>query len=350
MDHPSFRKDLLAWYRSHRRSLPWRIDQDPYRVWISEIMLQQTTVEAVIPYYLKFLERYPTLQALAESEEETVLTFWAGLGYYSRARNLRKAAQTAWNSPAKSLPTTALGLRDLPGIGPYTSAAVASIAYNEPVACLDGNVMRVLSRVHAYDGDIVQTKSRDALQRLADDMVDPNAPGDFNQAMMELGATVCTPTKPRCLVCPVEMHCKAREEGRQDELPVKSKKITYVQQEFRAWVITRAGNFLLRQRKPDERMPGMWEFPLATPDETTVRLARHENLSCENASGKPITHTITRHRMSIDPLLIRLKDDHAFDWKKEERVVWISSKKFPDLPLTTITKKILKAHASWFFL
>ncbi len=209
---------LLEWYNANHRDLPWRQNRDPYRIWISEVMLQQTTVAAVIPYYERFLKRFPTVKALASAPLEDVLEMWAGLGYYSRARNLHKAA-IALNE--KGFPQTAAELLELPGFGPYTSRAVSSLAFDEKVGVLDGNVIRVLSRVHGLDLDWWTPKARQVLQEAADDIASQGPSHLLNQGLMELGATVCTPQSPVCLLCPWKKQCVALKENRISELPKK---------------------------------------------------------------------------------------------------------------------------------
>ncbi len=211
-------RNLIEWYRGVRRDLPWRKDRDPYRIWISEVMLQQTTVTAVIPYYEKFLKRFPTLNDLAGSPVEDVLEYWAGLGYYSRARNLHTSSLTL---NAGGFPKTAAELLELPGFGPYTARAVSSLAFDEKTGVLDGNVIRVLSRMYGLSLEWWKPKGRSSLQQAADALAQTDHPADLNQGMMELGATVCTPTNPACLLCPWQKTCLARIEGRIAELPLK---------------------------------------------------------------------------------------------------------------------------------
>ena len=214
---------LLEWRDANARDLPWRRNRDPYRVWVSEIMLQQTRVEAVIPYYERFLKRFPTVQALAEAPEADLLASWAGLGYYRRARLLYRAAKEI----AAEFPDTYEGIRALPGIGNYTAGAIASLAFGLPHAALDGNLMRVLARLDADGRDIARPATKRALERRAQSLVEKAGPGrhgDLNEALMDLGATVCTPKSPQCPVCPVTRFCKARKQGIQQQLPVKVKK------------------------------------------------------------------------------------------------------------------------------
>ena len=219
-----FRKNLLIWFTQFRRDLPWRRTSDPYRIWLSEIMLQQTRVSAVLPYYDKFLARFPDISSLAEAPQEEVLRLWSGLGYYSRARNLRKAAQQLVARHNSNFPDDLEEALALPGIGSYTAAAILSIAYGKKLAVLDGNVARVLARLGAVRGDLRSRKRWQQLQKAADTLLVPRAPGDWNQAMMELGATVCTPRSPQCLLCPVGGFCQAHKLGLADSLPEKRAK------------------------------------------------------------------------------------------------------------------------------
>ena len=209
---------LLAWYRSVRRELPWRINRDPYRIWISEIMLQQTTVAAVVPFYNRFMEKFPKLAVLAAAPTEDVLEAWAGLGYYSRARNLHKAAKEL---ATRGFPRTAVELEQLSGFGPYTSRAVASLAFDEKTGVLDGNVIRILSRRYGLSLEWWKPAARNELQVLADALAQVDAPADLNQGMMELGAMICTPKSPACLMCPWITACVARKTGQIEELPLK---------------------------------------------------------------------------------------------------------------------------------
>jgi A/G-specific adenine glycosylase len=219
-----FRKQLLGWFRQYRRDLPWRRTKDPYRIWLSEIMLQQTRVAAVIPYYERFLERFPDVHALAAAPQEEVLRLWSGLGYYSRARNLQRAAQEIVAKHGGVFPRGEKDALALPGIGSYTAAAILSIAYGAKHAVLDGNVARVLARIFAVQGDLRDAKRWQALQESANALLDPKAPSDWNQAMMELGATLCTPQSPQCLLCPVTQFCRARKLGLAESLPARRKK------------------------------------------------------------------------------------------------------------------------------
>ena len=247
----NFQRKLLAWYDLHRRDLPWRASRDPYRVWLSEIMLQQTRVAAVIAHYHEFLRRFPNVKKLAAAREASVLAAWSGLGYYRRARKLHAAAKVIAREYCGNLPATAEALLLLPGIGRYTAAAIASIAFNEPIAVVDGNVERVLQRV---SGKRLAGKE---LWAAANHLLEAKRPGDFNQAMMEMGATVCTPRSPTCLACPVIDLCATRGELTATAKPVRQKK-----REIHYALNCRDGEVLLVQRGRDESlMPGMWELP-----------------------------------------------------------------------------------------
>jgi A/G-specific adenine glycosylase len=220
----TFRQELLAWFRQYQRELPWRRSKDPYRIWLSEIMLQQTRVAAVIPYYQRFLRRFPDIHTLAAVPQEEVLRLWSGLGYYSRARNLQRAAQEIVARHGGVFPRAEKDALGLPGIGSYTAAAILSIAYGAKHAVLDGNVARVLARLFAVQGDLRDAERWRSLQESANALLDPESPGDWNQAVMELGATLCTPQSPQCLLCPVAQFCQARQLGLADLLPARRKK------------------------------------------------------------------------------------------------------------------------------
>ena len=213
---------LLGWYDANKRAMPWRRTKDPYRIWLSEVMLQQTTVATVIGYFERFLERFPDVRALARADEAAVLRLWAGLGYYSRARNLHRAAKAVVEEHAGRFPRTLQGLRSLPGVGRYTAAAVASIAFGLPAELVDGNVIRVYARLFALRGDPRSPALQEKVWTLAAEHLDHGRPGDWNQALMELGATVCSPVGPECGRCPLSKSCLARKRGLQDSIPVQN--------------------------------------------------------------------------------------------------------------------------------
>ena len=288
-------------------------------------MLQQTRVAAVIPYYHRFLERFPTVEALANASETSLLSAWAGLGYYSRARNLQRAA----NEMCGSFPRTYDAIRELPGIGDYTAAAVASIAFNLPHASVDGNVLRVLARVTNDSGDIAALETKRRLGSIAGALLDRKSPGKFNQALMELGATVCLPKQPQCLVCPVRNHCAAAASGRQNELPVKLKKPRSMASVRTLLIVCKNGTFLVWQRPIDARiLAGLWELP--EPDHVP-----------DASMGELIgifKHSITKHDYTFRVVKANVERPAA-------TMRWMSAEELNNLPLSTTTRKALKIAA-----
>ena len=323
-----FRRLLVHWYSSQKRDLPWRRTRDPYRIWISEIMLQQTRVAAVIPYFERFLQRFPDVESLAVAPESELLSMWAGLGYYSRARNLHRAAQQI--AAQGKFPATYPEIRALAGVGDYTAAAIASIAFELPHAVLDGNVMRVLARVDADPSDISAGSTRVRLQQRAQDLLDSRHPAEFNQAMMELGATVCLPRQPQCLLCPLSELCRARKQGITGELPVKGRRMKMVQVERCVLLVERNGELLLWQRGADSaKLKGFWELP--EPEHlTTAEL------------GKPLgefRHSIVNHnyRIAVVPATVS-RIPPGFEW--------VDKTQLHKRPLSTMVRKAL-ATAGW---
>jgi A/G-specific adenine glycosylase len=317
----AFRRDLLSWYAKQKRDLPWRRTRDPYAIWISEIMLQQTRVAAVIPYYERFLERFPNFNVLAEAPESEPLAQWAGLGYYHRARNLQKAAQAI--RAAGRFPETYVEIRALPGIGDYTAAAIASISFNLPHAVLDGNVFRVLSRVFDDDTNIASGTARKHFSELADSLLDRKRPGAFNQSMMELGATVCLPNNPQCLLCPVSGFCMARRNGRQDVLPVKIVPQKSVQETRILFWIEDEGNLLAWQRPMISRfMPGFWELP------------EREQLpqACAGAQIGSFRHGITFHNYRFEIVQAAVPAQLG-------PCEWVSLDALESMPVSTVLRK-----------
>jgi A/G-specific adenine glycosylase len=271
---------LLRWYRQNRRALPWRGRRDPYFIWLSEAMLQQTQVATVVPYYERFLERFPTIERLAAAPLDDVLRLWAGLGYYARARNLHAAARRIVADHGGKLPDTVEELRKLPGFGPYTAGAVASIAFGRRAAVVDGNVARVLARLHAIRSDVRAPATRSRLWRLAESLLPRRSCGDFNQAMMELGATLCTPAIPRCGRCPLRTECRAFRLGAADRLPVVAARPRVRRETHVVAAITRAGRWLFVRRPRRGLWGGLWELPTA-PSRSTASLAVARRLAGE---------------------------------------------------------------------
>ncbi len=254
-------EQLLEWYDENRRDLPWRRDVDPYRVWVSEIMLQQTRVETVKPYFDRWLERFPDVHTLAEAGEEEVLRYWQGLGYYSRARNLHKGVREVVTSYGGQIPDTPEDISKLSGVGEYTAGAILSIAYNQRQPAVDGNVLRVFSRLFSITGDITRLQTKKAITKVVEQELPEDRPGDFNQAIMDLGSSICIPKQPRCDRCPVVGKCLAYQQGCQDALPVRKKSTPPVEVLLVAAVIEVEGRFLLRRRPPQGLLASMWEFP-----------------------------------------------------------------------------------------
>ncbi|WP_303814580.1 A/G-specific adenine glycosylase [Acidaminococcus timonensis] len=255
---------LLRWFDANRRDLPWREarPRNPYHVWVSEIMLQQTRTETVKDYFRRWMDQFPTLEALARAPEEQVLRAWQGLGYYSRARNLHKAARQVMVDYGGEMPRDARTLESLPGIGAYTAGAIASMAFGQKVPAVDGNLLRVLARLYGVDQDIASTAGKKTLTGLAEAAIPADRPGDFNEALMDLGANVCIPKVPRCAQCPLRDTCQAFQENRTDQLPVKRPKAP--QKEFAAacGLVVREGKFLLHKRPGKGMLASMWEFPM----------------------------------------------------------------------------------------
>lgn len=260
-----FSHELLIWYAKYKRDLPWRRHRNPYYIWVSEIMLQQTRVDTVIPYFHRFIDKFPTIEALADAPEEEVLKSWEGLGYYSRARNLQFAAREVKEQYGGQVPNDKKAVSGLKGVGPYTTGAILSIAYNQPEPAVDGNVMRVLSRYFLIQEDIMKGSTRAFMEDLIVQLIPEGEASNFNQALMELGALVCTPKSPQCLICPVMQHCAARLEGMEESLPVKTK-AKPPRPEYRSVALVEgegahAGKILVRQRPSEGLLAKMWELP-----------------------------------------------------------------------------------------
>ncbi|WP_239724928.1 MULTISPECIES: A/G-specific adenine glycosylase [Mammaliicoccus] len=284
-----FKHDLLKWFDENQRQMPWRETKNPYYIWLSEVMLQQTQVNTVRPYYNAFIERFPTIEALSTTNEEDVLKYWEGLGYYSRVRNFHEAVKEVHNKYNGKVPDDPESFQSLKGVGPYTNAAVMSIVHNHPLPAVDGNVLRVWSRLTCNDADIAQPKTKKLFEKELQPFVETKS-GDFNQAMMELGATICTPKKPICILCPVQKHCEAFAEGVVLELPVKKKKIKKKTIDYDVLYITnREGQILIRKRDT-KLLNGMWEFPMFEQD-TSIDAIEDELDSVITIENEPVIQT-----------------------------------------------------------
>ncbi len=322
---------LLAWYQAGHRDLPWRRTSDPYRIWISEVMLQQTRAGAVIPYYNRFLDRFPTVEALAAAPENDLLALWAGLGYYSRARNLKRAAQAMAGG---GFPRDYESLRALPGIGDYTASAIGSIAFGLPHAVVDGNVLRVVARIENDAADIAAPRTRERFRGIAQRWLE-EAPADsfgaFNQALMELGATVCVPRNPACPACPLRDSCRAQQSGTAAQLPVKLRRQDAVAIQASLLLVLRDEEVLLKQRGNQEtRMPGFWDLP-SPGDLPAAKLGE--------CCGE-FRHSITHHRYTFQVFRASLRK-----WIPRREFAWFPISRLGEIPLSTTARKGLKRAA-----
>jgi len=355
-----FRKNLQAWFSRFQRDLPWRRTRNPYQIWLSEIMLQQTRVAAVIPYYERFLARFPTVEALAAAPEEEVLRLWSGLGYYSRARNLQKAARQIIAKHKGVFPGQYQEAMALSGIGAYTAAAILSIAYAKKHAVLDGNVARVLARLGAIRGDLRANGTWQGLQKTADHLLDEKSPGDWNQAMMELGATLCLPRSPQCLLCPVGEFCEARKQGLVDIIPEKRAKRATVEVTLAALVLLDAGGKTLLLPPPKARarsgeaqdvttlVSGMWHFPTvsvhggAAADELKKFAAKsvfaRRKFAAELEALPKVRHAVTYRAVTVLPFRATVRKLPEVAGAKALRLADLSS-----VHISNLTRKVAAA-------
>lgn len=327
---------ILNWYYQNSRDLPWRKDRDAYKIWVSEVMLQQTRVEVVKEYYHRWIERFPTLESLAQASEQEVLTYWQGLGYYSRARNLLAGVREVCAEYGGKVPDDPAAIQRLPGVGAYTSGAIASIAYNRPVPAVDGNLLRIFSRLFYLNEDIAKPSTKREIDRLIRMHMPALAPGDFNQALMDLGAMVCIPRRPRCSLCPLASLCEAYARNVQDTLPVRSPRRPPQQLVLAAAVIQRNGHYLVRQRPETGLLAGMWEFP-------TIEIALGGTVSEQLEAGlkNSFQHIVTASEQLFHYL-------HTFSHRKwnisfyqcqllasddlQQELSWLKTSAFTDVP------------------
>jgi A/G-specific adenine glycosylase len=346
LDPANLRRRLLAWYDENRRDLPWRGDRDPYRIWVAEVMLTQTRVETVIPYYERFLERFPDVEALAAADLDEILKAWEGLGYYARARNLHRAARILVDRHDGELPRTAEALQELPGIGPYTAGAVASIAFGRPVPAVDGNVRRVISRLR----DLPAPKPA-RIRELVEPLV-VGRPGDVNQALMDLGAMVCVARSPRCEECPLEPACLARARGTQAERPRPRPARPRPHYDIGVGLIWRGGRVLLSKRPPEGLLGGLWEFPGGkrepgeTPVAAMVREVREE-LGVEVAPEEKIAaidHAYSHFEITLHAYRCRHVDGEPRAREGQE-LAWVTVDELDDYAFPAANRRILKMLA-----
>lgn len=350
-DIVAFRRDLLEWYDRDKRDLPWRGIEDPYRTWVSEVMLQQTQVATVIDYYQRWLERFPSVECLAEADREQVMELWAGLGYYRRARFLHESAQMVVDELDGQMPDTFEGLQQLKGIGPYTAGAIASIAFGRAVPVVDGNVERVLSRIEAISGDPKSTDNQKTYWGLAEQLVDPERPGDFNQAMMELGATLCTPSSPSCMLCPVRPHCDGFRTGSPQDYPDVAKRARQKPVDVATCVVWREADghreYLTLQRPSDGLLGGLWEFPtVRTDDESDADQpvdAFLDELALDAREARrelgSLVHHFSHIRMTIVAESRRVAHDAGVD-AGERPHRWVGEDALAELPMSAAMRKV----------
>jgi A/G-specific adenine glycosylase len=345
----TLRRKLLAWYARNARKLPWRESRDPYRVWISEIMLQQTQVATVRDYFARFVQALPTVHHLAAADEQDVLRLWEGLGYYRRARQLHAAARNVVAEHDGKFPRTVEELRELPGIGRYTAGAIASIAFDQRAPILEANTIRLLSRLIAYRDDPLATVGQQVLWQVAEEILPQRRSAEFNQALMELGSLVCTPSEPKCGECPLSTLCAARAAGAQHDIPLPKPRKVYTDVREAIVIVRKQGRVLMRQCSPKERWAGLWDFPrfaieaegpLFAAEEIVQKLAAQTGVRC----GTPtllhtIRHGVTRYRITLDCFQAEYLGGRI---NAAATVRWIARGETPKLPLSTTGRRIAR--------
>ena len=364
----SFRQKLLAWYDENKRDLPWRRSKNPYHIWVSEIMLQQTRVDTVIPYYERFLDWFPTVESLANAAEERLLKAWEGLGYYSRARPMQTAAQQIMSEFEGKFPSTYEGISSLKGIGPYTAGAISSIAFNLPQPAVDGNVMRVLARLFEVNHDIGNPSNRKIFQAMMEVLIDPDRPGDFNQALMDLGSDIEGPVNPRPEESPVKEFSAAYQHGTMDRYPIKAPKKKPIPIYLKALVVQNSqGQFLLEKNESEKLLAGFWHFPLIEVDDFSDQT---QDLDLFSQVAEPILQLGPSPKESfeqdydleVDWQDLRFEEvKHVFSHRKwhiqiiagqvtktqeyvDREVLWLSPEEFINYPLAKPQQKIWQAY------
>ena len=364
----SFRQKLLAWYDKNKRDLPWRRSKNPYHIWVSEIMLQQTRVDTVIPYYERFLDWFPTVESLANAAEERLLKAWEGLGYYSRVRNMQTAARQIMSDFQGEFPSTYEGISSLKGIGPYTAGAISSIAFNLPQPAVDGNVMRVLARLFEVNHDIGNPSNRKIFQAMMEVLIDPDRPGDFNQALMDLGSDIEAPVNPRPEESPVKEFSAAYQHGTMDRYPIKAPKKKPIPIYLKALVVQNSqGQFLLEKNESEKLLAGFWHFPLIEVDDFSDQT---QDLDLFSQVAEPILQLGPSPQESFEQdydLEVKWQDlrfeevKHIFSHRKwhiqiiagrvaesqeyaDREVLWLSPEEFSNYPLAKPQQKIWQAY------
>jgi A/G-specific adenine glycosylase len=343
------RRRLLAWYATHKRDLPWRQSRDPYRVWISEVMLQQTQVATVADYFARFVDAFPDIHHLAAADEVDVLRVWEGLGYYRRARQLHAAAKKIVAEHDGKFPAEPAELRQLPGIGRYTAGAIASIAFDLRAAILEANTVRLLSRLIAYRGNPHSATGQAPLWCVAEEILPQKGVADFNQALMELGSLICTPSEPKCVECPLSSVCAARAAGLQQEIPPAKPRPVYTELREAAVIIRKNGSVLVRQCGASERWAGLWDFPrfgveshgpLFARDELMTKVRSQTGITCSAGTlVKTMKHGVTRYRITLDCYQAAYVSGRV-GGSKGAAVRWLPVGQLAGLPLSTTGRRI----------
>ncbi|MEK6256685.1 MAG: A/G-specific adenine glycosylase [Chloroflexota bacterium] len=343
----TFSKELIAWYRHNKRDLPWRVNPNGYGVWVSEIMLQQTRVETVIPYYESWMPRFPSVKALAEASQQEVLSMWEGLGYYSRARNLRKAAQQLVERHGAELPQDVTSLQTLPGIGRYTAGAIASMAFGMDEPVVDGNVKRVLARLFDVEESVDDANGQNRIWELARKYLPTGQASEYNQGLMDLGARICTPRNPKCDECPITKHCQAYQIGNQDQRPVRNAKPKIPTKYLAAAVVVEGQNVWLRQRPEKGLLGGMWEFPNIQVEETNHLQNQFEdgfkdelgtNLKRVSEVGI-FKHAYTHFRVNVHAVRYSISRK-ASEIHEAKRGQWVSLEELEKYPMGKVDRQI----------
>ena len=364
----SFRQKLLAWYDENKRDLPWRRSKNPYHIWVSEIMLQQTRVDTVIPYYERFLDWFPPVESLANAPEERLLKAWEGLGYYSRVRNMQTAAQQIMSEFEGKFPSTYEGISSLKGIGPYTAGAISSIAFNLPQPAVDGNVMRVLARLFEVNHDIGNPSNRKIFQAMMEVLIDPDRPGDFNQALMDLGSDIEAPVNPRPEESPVKEFSAAYQHGTMDRYPIKAPKKKPIPIYLKALVVQNSqGQFLLEKNESEKLLAGFWHFPLIEVDEfsdqtqdldlfsqvaeSILQLGPSPQESFEqdydlevdwqDLRFEEVKHVFSHRKWHIQIIAGRVAESQEY---ADREVLWLRPEEFSNYPLAKPQQKIWQAY------
>ncbi len=340
---------LLAWFAKEKRELPWRATRDPYAIWVSEVMLQQTRVTTVIPYYQSFLKIFPNVAALAKAKDHTLMKAWEGLGYYQRARHLREAAQTIVKKHKGKLPSTRAELLGLQGFGAYTAASVASLAFNEDCAAVDGNVMRVLSRVFAIESDLRKGAAKREFQRIAETLLPAGRAGQFNEALMDLGATVCMPKNPACALCPLQSYCRAYAEDRVNEFPRKSPKPEIPHHQIAIGVVHKGDRVLIALRPKEGLLGNLWEFPggKLKGDESLAECCRREILEETNLDVEVgqrfsvVRHSYSHFRITLHAFHCRYRRGKAAS-KSSQKIRWVKIADLDEYAFPKANKKVIE--------